>query len=502
MTVSPKRNLAGRSLSEQSWQRRLLILMSAASLVIASGCQDQADEPVVSGPASTEAAISATTAPASITTSDDVEVSATSTVGATASTTIPVTSTTTRVEPQEAAEAEESDEVEEAAEPEIDASDAVNESAEPEAGESNEVDESDESEDPDADESEAVNEQPTEPPPLCHEMEFDPDDTAELLSADYSYNPPLTASDNSRVVVATVFPRPNYASAAAHDRDGYYRTRMEAYEPQSLVVTITDSSGLTIQHQLALNPPEPLPHPLHYAVIPEALIIGPQGWMFAASGIVYMNVRELVPGRFDEYGPPILYPDSSYFSGPDHDEDGFYFWLSVGSGSASAYCFVSLEDLGITYDDWFRHGTRSMDGYLGVDEYRGLIWYSEWDGTPIRSDLPESSGECCELFALSEGYAIVTNEIPHGYGPRAYWPPTLFFSSDGIQWQEVAIPTSELPNAEGQSIWVCHFEESDTGIRVIEGRSLYFDSLGPCDETREWATDPDFTSWRLQEPES
>ncbi|WP_419554645.1 hypothetical protein [Candidatus Poriferisodalis sp.] len=369
-----------------------------------------------------------------------------------------------------------------------------------------EPDEPDEAEDGGAAESESASEQPAEPPPLCHELEFDPDDAAGFGRVDLSYYSALEASDEDFQVVATISPHPFYASAAAHDRDGSRRVHPEAREPQTLVVEITDTEGRTQRHLLPLDPPEVLPDHLHYAVIPEVLIIGPRGWMFAASGITYLSIRELIPGDFDEKGPRSSYVSDWPWPGESpHDIDGLYLYVHTGGNARGLNCFVSFEDLGISQADWYLYGFRTMKGYLVPDEYRGLFWHSEWGGIPVRSDLPESSGECCELFALNEGYALTTNNVAGGYGPRAEWPPKLFYSLDGVQWQEVALPQSDLTLADGvdtADMWVCSIEATNTGIRIVEGRSLRFDSPAPCDETREWTVDDDFSNWRLQEPGS
>ena len=470
----------------QSWQRRVFGVVGTACLVFASSCQGGVDEPAASGPVATAAATNETSAPASVTSPESIEASEPITSTTATSTTKPALPTTTTLE------------LEEAAAPEAD------DSAEVEEADELETDKSDEAEEAVADEAESATEQPAEPPPLCHELEFDPDDAAEFASNDWSIAQPFEASDESHEVTAAFSRYSDYAAAAAHDRDGRYRTRKEAYEPQTVTVHITDSEGRTVQHKLPLDSPEALPYPLHYAVIPEALIIGPRGWVFAASGIVYMNVRELIPGNFDEWAPSIEWVSDLPSREPRqrHETDGLYLSYIVDGGRGWSECFVSFDALGITQADWWRYGTRSMDGYLHVDEYRALIWHAEWDGTPVRSDLPENSGECCELFALSSGYAITTNETLHGYGPRAYWPPSIFYSPDGNQWRRVVLPTSDLPEAEGEGVWVCRFEEVNAAIRIIEGRSLYFDSLGPCEEIREWIADPDFNNWRLLEPES
>ena len=57
-----------------------------------------------------------------------------------------------------------------------------------------EPDKSDEAGDGGAAESESVSEQPGEPPPLCHELEFDPDDAAGFHSVDLSLYSPLRVS--------------------------------------------------------------------------------------------------------------------------------------------------------------------------------------------------------------------------------------------------------------------------------------------------------------------
>lgn len=482
----------------QSWRRRVFISMSAASLVIVSGCQGQVDEPAASGPVPTEAANSATSAPASTATPVDVEAPTTGTPAAAATTTVPVAPTTTGVEPQEVAEAE--------------GSAAVEEIAEPEADDSDEVDESD------ADESASVTEQPVELPPLCNELEFDPDNAAGFDTLDVSPYPPLTASNEDFEVVAAFDPSPVHAAAAAHNRDGTWRIRPEAYEPQIVIIEITDVAGRSTRHHLPLDPPEALPPHLHYAVIPQSLIVGPRGWMLATSGITYMSIRELMPDDFDERGPSLGRVTDRIWDGPNYDADGLYIYFHSGGyaadGGRHEECFVTFESLGIPYIDWLRHGTRSPKGYLSSDEYRGLIWTSEWGGTPIRSDLPIDSGQCCELFALDTGFALTTSNVPGGYWADLYWPQKLFHTQDGVHWQEVTLPLfddalfddgSDMDcttwNGMDCTIWICHVESAGTAVRILEGLSVGPQGPGPCDETREWVTDPDFTNWRLQESE-
>ena len=475
--------------------RLSLLSVSAILLLMTSSCHSEVDQAVVSGPAPTEAATSTTTPPVSITSVDGVEVAQPITSTTATNTTKPAVPTTTALE------------LEHAAEPEAD------DSAEVEEADELETDKSDEAEEAVADETESATEQPAEPPPLCHELEFAPADAAGFEDIDLSYYrlQPLVASNEMYELVATIEPHPAYSYSAAWDRDGSYRTREKAYEPQTLIVEITDAAGNTMQRQLALDPPEALPYPLRYAVIPEALVVGPRGWMFAASGITYLNIRELIPGAFEEHGPTISHVSDWYWDEfgrytdeSGHDTDGLF--LLVHTGAVSFTCFVSFEDLGITSTDWRRYGSRSMDGYISHDDYRGLIWYSEWEGGPVRSDLPEFSGECCELFVLNDGYAITTGGVPLGYGPRPYWHPTLFYSPDGTRWQEVALPRSDIdrerdPDSDS-GMWICRIESAATAIRIIEGRHFPMHTPDPCEETREWIVDTNFSNWLLQEPAS
>lgn len=479
----------------QSWRRRVFGMVGTACLVFASSCQGGVDEPTASGPVATAAATNATSAPASVTSPESIEASEPITSTTATSTTKPAVPTTTALE------------LEEATEPEAD------DSAEVEEADEDEADKSDEAEEAVADESESAVEQPAVRLPLCHELEFNPEDAAGFEDIDLSYYrlQPIVASNEMYELVATIEPHPAYSYSAAWDRDGRYRTREVAYEPQTLTVEITDAAGNTMQHQLALDPPEALPYPLRYAVIPEALVMDSRGWMFAASGITYLNVRELVPGAFDEYGPTISHVSDWYWDElgrhtdeSGHDTDGLF--LLVHTGAVNFTCFVSFENLGITSTDWRRYGSRSMDGYISHDDYRGLIWYSEWEGAPVRSDLPEFSGECCELFVLNDGYAITTGGVPLGYGPRPYWHPTLFYSPDGTRWQGVALPRSDIDrerDADSDSgMWICHIESTAAAIRIIEGRYFPVHTPDPCEETREWIVDTNFSNWRLQEPAS
>ena len=467
-----------------SWQYRHLIVVSTAILALASSCQRVLNESIISDPVQTEAVIDTTTAPERVTGADGLEAARPSASTVATSMTRPAAPTTTALEAEEAAEPEADD------------------SAEVEEADEHETDKSGEAEEAVADETESATKQSAEPPPLCHELEFNPDDAAEFETVDLSYYQyqTLTASNENYEIVATVNPHPAYGSHAAHDRNGYYRTRESAYEPQTLTVEITDSAGHTMQHQLALDPPEALPDQLHYAVIPDAIVIGPRGWMFAARGITYMKVRELIPSDFEETGPSIGYVDDWYWHEPRHEIDGLYF--SVHAGASGVDCFVSFVELGISSTDWWIYGKLGPKGYPVPDDYRGLMWYSDWGGTPVRSDLPESSGGCCKLFALNKGYAVITNQVLGGYFPSLEWPPLLFYSSDGTRWQEIELPRNDLDNDVAAPVWVCEVESTGGDVRIIEGRNFSLDGYGPCEETREWTADPDFSNWRLQEPES
>ena len=489
-----------------AWQRLLFIIVCTASLVIVSSCQAQVDEPIASSPVPTEAAISATTAQASTTTPDDVEAPTASTPTAVASTTAPAVSATTRVEPQVAAEAQESDEAEDAAEPEADPSDAVSESAELETDASHEADDA-------ADKPAPLAEPSDELLPLCHELEFGSDDAAEYEPIGSLSYPPHTVSNEDYEVVVTFDPSPTLAAAAAHDRDGHWRVRPEAYEPQTVIVEITEASGGTTRHQLPLDPPEALPHHLYYAVMPEALAIGPRGWMLAMSGVTYLVTREHIPRDFDKRGPSIGGVSDRNWLGSEHDADGLYIYLlSAGytpDGNRHKECFVSFESLGIPGIDWVRHGSRSPKGSLSPDEYRGVIWTSEWSGSPVRSDLPSDSGRCCELFALDTGFALTTSSVPGGYWAEQYWPKKLFHTSDGAHWQQVTLPLFDdgsdrdctTWNDMDCTIWICHVDTAGSMVRILEGLDLGPQGPGPCEETHEWIADPDFTNWRLLEPE-
>ena len=134
------------------------------------------------------------------------------------------------------------------------------------------------------------------------------------------------------------------------------------------------------------------------------------------------------------------------------------------------------------------------------------MWYSEWGGTPVRSDLPEFSGACCRLFALSEGFAVTTGQVPGGYWSDPIWPPLLFYSANGTHWRQVELPYNDLYDSDSDedatTAWVCEVESIGNEIRIAEGRNFSMDGYGPCEETREWTADLDFSNWRLREPES
>ena len=166
-------------------------------------------------------------------------------------------------------------------------------------------------------------------------------------------------------------------------------------------------------------------------------------------------------------------------------------------------CFASWEQMGVTSKRFselyatYAYNFWTASPYLDIDQMFGYILTAQWGEEPTRTQLPVNHGRCCKIDVLDTGFVAISDvRTPGGHWPDN--PSPVHFSSDGLTWEAVDVPTRYFSyDGEPQweiPIWVCSAESDGAGGVLI--RETWGHNSGPCGMTTYWSADGDLTNWR------
>ena len=341
--------------------------------------------------------------------------------------------------------------------------------------------------------------------PPCGEIAFPADTGEELVgesfdsSADGSLHiggpDPAPATDGQHKIVALYLP--------SHPRD-----------PRELLIVQTNGDGRAVMHSVRLVPTENLHPLLRSSSVAGEIVVTPERWFIPVTVTTYLDPSQLIPGDVDrraidvhdiyEYGREPLQP-------PGIALDGYYYDADDEGAPVPFKCFVSWAQMGVTSEqfselfseyayDLVEHesGFTMYGMYHNPGRTSGHILTAPWGEEPVRVQLPINRGNCCTIDVLDTGFVAIPNVVPPG---RYRWPdlaPPVHYSSDGITWEVVDLPTHYVGHQPGEPrwevpIWVCSAESTDSGSVIIREAHFSFDG---CSDFAYWTADGDLTNWR------
>lgn len=326
--------------------------------------------------------------------------------------------------------------------------------------------------------------------PLCSDIELPATDPVpEQPLATYQLDNPPAASDSRRTVSAA-FMRQAPGSAV------------------ELEVTINDETGTEAVHILPMWPSTESHPSLWTRPTVRYIVIAPDRWFVPVSLQTTLASLDTVVR-----GHPSLVSQSLSFDGirPNWDEHGNADGLRV-SGWASAtdddkqhfMCHIPWYELGITEDLYDKYGREWPENKYRprLEELSGFIWTARWGEEPVRAELADNRGKCCWIDVLDGGFVAISSIVTSEYSTAAS-APLVHYSTDGIEWGTVVLPTYvfhyyEVFGPAEVPIWVCSVQSTDSGVLIREaaGDAGYGYSRPGCGEGTYWSADKDWTNWR------
>ncbi len=265
-------------------------------------------------------------------------------------------------------------------------------------------------------------------------------------------------------------------------------------------------------HSVELSPTGAM-HPLlrtHSSV--GDIVVTSERWFIPVTVTPFLDPSQLIPGDvarqvidvYDiyEYGRGPQQLPGIALGGEYYDADGEL---------APFKCSVLWSQIGVTSEQFSElfseyayniqlHGTDfpTYVGYPNIDQTSGYILTATWGEEPARAQLPDNRGHCCSIEVLDTGFVAISNVVPPG---RYRWPeyaPPVHYSSDGLTWEVVDVPTHYVGHQPGEPrwevpIWVCSAESTDSGSAIIREALHSFDG---CSDFAYWTADGDLTNWR------
>ena len=332
--------------------------------------------------------------------------------------------------------------------------------------------------------------------PLCSEIDIPRSDLATVTpeASDPLNIPehlrPQPVSDGSRTIAA------EYVAQADHD-------------DVALKVTITAPGQEETVHLLPLGASGELHPALSTRSRTWRIVTAPDRWLIPVS--VTTELESL--GTLVRRHPSFVWRDLRFDNiWPNWDEQGDADGVHVTGRAITTDgderhfgCDTSWDELGITSDLYDTYGRPFMENKYRprIEELSGFIWTARWGEDPVRAELADNRGTCCEIDVLDKGFVAISSTATSEYSG---WEsaPIVHYSADGIVWDQVVLPTwvyhyYEVFGPAEVPIWVCSVQPTDTGVLIREslrdsGGTWPLD--GTCDEGTYWSAEKDLTNWR------
>ncbi|WP_420624405.1 hypothetical protein [Candidatus Poriferisodalis sp.] len=333
--------------------------------------------------------------------------------------------------------------------------------------------------------------------PPCSEVAFPVDTGQELVWE--SFDSSSGGSPHAGV------PDPAPVSDGRHKIAALYLPRHPS-DPQELLIVHTNDEGTAAVHTVRLGATESLHPLLRTSSDVGDIVVTPERWFIPVTVMTHLDPRQLIPGDIDLRAVEVHNIDDHWSELqrlPGLTLVGYY--EGAEDERLPFKCFASWEQMGVTSELfselYFKYGYNIMSAgpYPRIDQMFGYILTAQWGEEPVRTELPGNRGPCCKIDVLDTGFVAISGVIPSRQG---YWPenaPPVHFSSDGLVWEAVEVPTRyfmydgeprwEIP------IWVCSAESAEAGgviIRQDHGSWTHRD----CSRATYWTADGDLTNWR------
>ena len=242
--------------------------------------------------------------------------------------------------------------------------------------------------------------------------------------------------------------------------------------------------------EIPIDPPEDLHESLHTELNVTGLSLYDNGWLMELTTLTYMNFFALVPDDIGD-SAAMARPD---FSGAWHDESSGEEGVTIEwSTPENPYIFantrfVSWDELGTTQALFDKYGPNNQPYPLG-ELYSGSILVASWGEDPKPLSLPYDA-KFSHVVATDAGYLALSDPSEAGYHPGWFGSGTLFFSTDGEEWERIG-------RLAGEDVWV-------HSIRGVNGGVVAFGSPSPRSAAfveddwmnYYWLGNPDGSSWQ------
>ena len=313
----------------------------------------------------------------------------------------------------------------------------------------------------------------------------------------------LTESlDNTTGELFAPLPDPAPATDGRHKIVALYLPKHPRV-PLELLIVHTDDAGTAAMHSVRLASTDNL-HPL-LETSSEAgdIVVTPERWFIPVTVTTYLDLSHLVPGDVDHRAIDV-HDIYDYWRGGQqlgltlrgyHD--------SVGDERLAFQCFASWDQMGVTSEHSAEWYSKYTDGFMGpspypdIDQIFGYVLTAPWGGEPVRAQLPVNRGRCCKIEILDAGFVAISDVVQAG---EHAWPedaPPVHYSSDGLTWEAVDLPTRYVSYDGGPSfevpIWICSVHSAEPGVVVREARGIGWER---CSDFAYWTADGDLTNWR------
>ena len=333
-------------------------------------------------------------------------------------------------------------------------------------------------------------------PPLCSETDLPRDERDAVAPVEKApidipeWQRPQPVSEGNRTVAA------DYV-ALADDEDG------------ALQVTITAPSGKQTVHMLPLGSSTELHPSLTEWSRTERIVVAPDRWLIPVTTWTNLEYLDVLVRRHPAIERrPVRINRVDDWPHPQTGESGVMVEGSIGlspDGVEQFDCFIPWEESGTTEELWNKYGQyqRSNKPRFGLEQLSGYIWTARWGEEPVRAALADNRGTCCRIDVLDNGFVAISSIVTSEYSTAAS-APLVHYSTDGIEWDAVVLPTwlyafHEVFGPAEVPIWVCSVQSTDTGLLIrqaAEAPGSSWPFTPGCGEGTHWSADKDWTNWR------
>lgn len=277
--------------------------------------------------------------------------------------------------------------------------------------------------------------------------------------------------------------------------------------PDALTIIQSGGSSSPSVHTVPLGPSVELHPSLLTSSRVGDIVISPDRWFVPVTVTTFMDLDELVQKHPDfasqhidyDWVEPDWYGERGDGGVVVRRLDG----LSADGTGAPYECFISWEELGTTGELFDTYGSYNYgnDPYPRIrSQVSGFIWTARWGDAPTRADLPNNQGRCCRVEILDTGYVAISDVTQDGSHNNLSAAPPIHYSSDGVSWSKVDVPTRLFSDYMGIDpweirIWVCSVQSTDTGVLIRQALGgVIWEPF--CGEGTYWSADENLTNWR------